>query len=340
MKKRLLALLLSATMVMSLAACGGNAAGTETGSTAGTETNKVEGTESGEEELNFYFISLMSGGAAWSRAEAGFYDACEELGINGQYLAPVERNNAVEMAELLDKAVVAKADAISGVFLSADMFGPALIKAREQGAVTSSVQLEMSEEYTDFMIGTNQKQIGVEMANAIIEYAGDKETTVMFMCGSASEVTNLQLEAFEETLKGYDNITSLGVRFDEGSAATANQILTDELRRTPELNAVVCLDSSAATIGTASFIQENGLEEDWITIGIDASGDILNYVKAGALDATMNQDFYAMGYESVKIAYEKLVNGVTPERVYDSGCYLIRPEDVDKYAEENGIALE
>ena len=33
-------------------------------------------------------------------------------------MAPVERNNTVEMAELLDKAVVAKADAIFGVELA------------------------------------------------------------------------------------------------------------------------------------------------------------------------------------------------------------------------------
>lgn len=290
-------------------------------------------------KLEFYFISLMTGGAAWSRAEQGFNDACQEFGVNGHYVAPVERNNAVEMAELLDKAVVADADAAFGVFLSTEMFGPALLKGRENGMVTGSVQLTLPEEYIDFQIGTDQAKIAEEFANAIIEFAGDKEYSVIFLCPSASEMTNMQLKAFEEKLKDHPNITSLGMRFDEGNAATANQILSDELRANPGLNAVVCLDSSAATIGTASFVQENGLEEDWITIGIDASGDILNYVKAGALDATVNQDFYAMGYNCVKMAYEKIVNGVEPAFINDSGCYLIRPEEVDTYAAENNIDL-
>ena len=186
---------------------------------------------------------------------------------------------------------------------------------------------------------TDQEKIGTEMANALIELAGDKELNVLFLGGAASEVINLQYAAVEKALEGHDNIKVIDIAFDDGSAATANQVLTDQAKTHPELNAVVCQNSSAATIGTASFIQENGLEDEWITVGIDASADILNYVKAGALDATINQDFYAMGYNCVKMAYEKIVNGTEPQFINDSGCYLIYPDDVDQYAADNGIDL-
>lgn len=291
------------------------------------------------EELDFYFIALMTGGAAWSRAEKGFNDACEELGINGQYLAPVERNSATEMATLLDQSITQEADAIIGVYISTEMFGPSLTKAQEKGIVTASVQIDLPEEYVDFNIGTNQTNIGKSFGEAIAQLADGGEYTVMFLTGSASELTNMQYQAFCDALDNYSNITCLGIYFDEGSASTANQVITDTLTACPELNAVVCLDSSAATIGCASFVDEKGLQDEWLTIGIDASADILNYVKSGALDATMNQDFYAMGYDSVKMAYELIVNGVEPSFTNDTGCYLIMPEDVDAYASENNIDL-
>lgn len=339
MKKLLAALLAAAMMAAALAGCGGSdSSSTAAGASGGAAASGASQTAAGD-PLEFYFISLMTGGAAWSRAEKGFNDACAEFGVNGHYLAPVERNNSVEMAELLDKAVVAKADAVFGVFLSTDMFGPGLLKAREQGAVTASVQLTLPEDYIDFQIGTDQEKIGTEMANALIELAGDKELNVLFLGGAASEVINLQYAAVEKALEGHDNIKVIDIAFDDGSAATANQVLTDQAKTHPELNAVVCQNSSAATIGTASFIQENGLEDEWITVGIDASADILNYVKAGALDATINQDFYAMGYNCVKMAYEKIVNGTEPQFINDSGCYLIYPDDVDQYAADNGIDL-
>jgi len=292
-----------------------------------------------DEELEFYFVSLMSGGAAWSRAEKGFYDACEELGVKGQYLAPVERNNMVEIANLIDQCITQEADAVIGVLASIEMFGPSLLKGKEQGTVLGSVQLQLPTEYVDFNIGTDQLAQGTKFGEALAELAGDKEYQVIWMCGSASEQGNMQYEGFVKALEAYPNITCLGMRFDEGSAATANQILTDELTANPGLNAVVCLDSSAATIGTASFVDEKGLEDEWLTIGIDASADILNYVKSGALDATMNQDFYAMGYESVKMAYEKIVNGVEPPYYTDTGMYLIHADEVDEYAKNAGIDL-
>lgn len=294
---------------------------------------------SNDEELEFYFISLMTGGAAWSRAEQGFNDACEEFGVSGQYLAPVERNSFTEMATLLDQCVTQEADAVFGVFASTELFGPSLTKAQEKGIVTASVQLDLSEDYVNFNIGTNQYNIGKSFAEHLATLANGGEYTVMWLCGSASELANMQYEAFCEYLADYPNITCLGMYFDEGSASTANQVLTDTLTACPELNAVVCLDSSAATIGTASFIDEKGLEDEWLTIGIDASADILNYVKSGALDATLNQDFYAMGYNCVKYAYELIVNGTEPEFTNDTGTYLIMPEDVDEYAANNGIDL-
>lgn len=292
-----------------------------------------------DEELEFYFVSLMSGGAAWSRAEQGFNDACAELGIKGQYLAPVERNNMVEIANLIDQCITQEADAMIGVLASIEMFGPSLLKGKEQGTVLGSVQLQLPTEYVDFNIGTDQLAQGTKFGEALAELAGDKEYQVIWMCGSASEQGNMQYEGFVKALEAYPNITCLGMRFDEGSAATANQILTDELTANPGLNAVVCLDSSAATIGTASFVDEKGLEDEWLTIGIDASADILNYVKSGALDATMNQDFYAMGYQSVKMAYEKIVNNVEPPYYTDTGMYLIHADEVDAYAAEAGIDL-
>ena len=338
MKKKLIGILLCVAMTSTLMAGCGSSSDDSSEETTELEETSDDTTEEAT-DLDFYFISLMSGGAAWSRAENGFLDACEELGINGQYLAPVERNSATEMAELLDKAVVAKADAIFGVWSSEEMFGPGLTNAKEYGAVTASVQMTLSEDYVDFCIGTDQEGIGEAFGEALIELADGQDVSVIFLCGSASELTNLQYAAFQDVIADEDNITDLGMRFDENSASTANQVISDEARANSDLNAVVCLDSSAATIGVASYVQEQGLEDEWITIGIDSSADILNYVLDEALDATMNQDFYAMGYESVNLAYNKIVNGEEPPFENDTGCYLILPDEVEAYAEENDIDL-
>jgi len=72
---------------------------------------------------------------------------------------------------------------------------------------------------------------------------------------------------------------------------------------------------------------------------MDDSADILNYLKAGILDATIATGNYSMGYDSVRIANDMLVNGATPEFVNDTGTIPIFPADVDAYAAENSIDL-
>ena len=46
-----------------------------------------------------------------------------------------------------------------------------------------------------------------------------------------------------------------------------------------------------------------------------------------------------MGYKSVMMAYEKIVNGTEPPFTTDTGTYLIMPADVDQYAADNNIDL-
>ncbi len=346
--KKMIALVLTLVLCLSMAACG-----TESNSpTVQTETPPTSGSveettlQANPSDIDAYAITVMSGGAAWSQFERGFYDACEELGISGYYLAPVDRNNTTQMAELLDSAVTSGGDIILGTFTSLDMFGPALQKAKESGAVTGSVQVTLNEEYCDFQIGTDQKALGVVWADTLIEYyekSGFEKLNFILGRGSASELTIAKDTALKNRLeeKGYsDRIIYLEEVFDAGSAVTAAEQYADYYKIYPELNCILCENSSAATMGAANFVQENHLEDQFITIGTDASADILNYVLDGALDCTINQDFYFMGYQGIKLAYDMLVNGNAPESYQnDSGCYLIRPEEVKDYAQKAGIDL-
>lgn len=348
--KKMITLALALALCLSLAACGtetvNSPSPSETTPVSDSSKDPVGEVKVDPSTIDAYAITVMSGGAAWSQFERGFLAACDELGINGYYLAPVDRNNLTQMAELLDSAVTANGDIILGTFSSLDMFGPGLLKSKENGAVNASVQVTLSEEYCDFQIGTDQTALGVVWADTLIEYyekSGFEKLNFILGRGTASEITVAKDTALANRLeeRGYDDkIIYLAEVFDAGSAVTAAEQYADYYKIYPELNCILCENSSAATMGAANFVQENHLEDQFITIGTDASADILNYVLDGALDCTINQDFYYMGYEGVKMAYDLLVNGKAPESYQnDSGCYLIRPEEVEEYAAIAGIDL-
>lgn len=315
--KKLIALALVLVLAMSLVACGG-----------AKDDGKIQAT----------FVGIMQGGAAWGQAEAGFYAACEELGWEGQYVAPATPNDTTVMVELTETALTNGADVLIGTYYSADIFGDVLKPAFEDGVYIASTNASISPEYENFWIGTDPVGMGISQAETLTGLAGDKEVCVVYMQTEAtSETQNQQFEAFCDYLKDYPNITVFGQEFCNSNEITAAEKMANLVKANPQINACVSADGNGC-IGVANYVDENGVKDDFIAVGIDDAADMLNYVTSGALDCTIAQDFYAMGYESCMMI-KSLMDGGTVEFDNDSGTVVIMAEDVEAYAAEKGIEL-
>ena len=80
----------------------------------------------------------MSGGAAWGQAEKGFMQACEDLGWEGQYLAPQSSNSNTDMVNLAETAITNGADVLAISVNDVEMFADMLDRAREAGVTATT----------------------------------------------------------------------------------------------------------------------------------------------------------------------------------------------------------
>lgn len=337
--KRFLSVLLSLAMVLALAACnsGGNTPSSAPSSPASSDpaSDSSSGTD---KQISATFVSLMQGGAAWSRAEAGFNDACAELGWKGQYVAPANPNDTTVMLELTETALTNKTDVLIGVYLDMDVFGDVVKKAFEDGVYVATTNTIMGPEYENFWIGTDPVGMGTTQAKTLVELAGDQEVTVVYMQTNATATTqNEQYAAFCDYLKDYSNITVFGQEYCDSNEINAAEKIGSLVRANPAINACVCADGNGC-VGIANYVDENNANDSFISVGIDDSATILNYVTSGALDCTIAQDFYKMGYESCMMI-KSLMDGGTVEFDNDSGSIVIMASDVESYAAERGIEL-
>ena len=251
----------------------------------------------------------------------------------------IEDFDGQAFSDAIDNCIIMEYDGICTVGVS-DAIIPAIERATAAGIRVYTFNSDTSEECSRVAFHGQSLYGAGELAGETLAQLIGGEGKVAIITGLFSVPAHeLRRTGGLASFAKYEGIEVVGETECHDSGDEAYTQVMDFLTANPDLNAVVCLDSSAATIGTASFVDERGLEDQWLTIGIDASADILNYVKSGALDATMNQDFYAMGYNSVKMAYEKIVNGTEPTFVNDTGTYLIMPADVDQYAADNNIDL-
>lgn len=338
--KKYLSILLALAMVLALAACGDTGSTPSAGTNSGNPSASAAPSDggSGDKQITATFVSVMQGGAAWSRAEAGFNDACKELGWSGQYVAPANPNDSTVMLELTETALTNKTDVLIGVYIDGDVFGDVVKKAFEDGVYVATANTILGPEYENFWIGTDPAGMGITQAKTLADLAGDQEVTVVYMQTNATATTqNDQYAAFCDYLKDYSNITVFGQEYCDSNEINAAERINNLVRASPAINACVCADGNGC-IGIANYVDENNANDSFISVGIDDSASILNYVTSGALDCTIAQDFYKMGYQSCMMI-KSLMDGGSVEFDNDSGTIVIMASDVESYAAERGIEL-
>ena len=336
--KKVFAFALSLVLAASLVSCGTSAGSTSSAAPAeGSDPASASPAAAGE-KISATFVGVMKGGAAWGQAEAGFYAACAELGWEGQYVAPSTPNDTTVMVELTESALTNGANVLIGTYYSADIFGDVLKPAFEKGTYVASTNAFMTPDIQNFWIGTDPAGMGITQAKTLVDLVGGAECTVVYLQTQAtSETQNQQFAAFSEELKNTPNIKIWGQEFCNSDSVAAAEKISNLVKANPQINAVVCADGNGC-LGVANYVDETGNKDSFFSVGIDDAAEMLAYVTSGALDCTIAQDFYAMGYESCMMI-KKLMDGGEVPFDNDSGTVVIKAADVEQYAADKGIAL-
>lgn len=290
-----------------------------------------------EDTIVCYSFGVMSGGPAWGQYQNGFYAACEELGWEGHYLCPTTDNNMSELFNLHDTAISNGADVMIPCVTDTEAMSDILQRAVDQGIVM--VGINQADPHFPAMIGTDVVNLGHRVAEALVACMGDKEIHVVTMQTSlALQDQSSEVDAFEEKLLELRPDAEI-VRREEcnSSAQTSQDKLSAICLANPETNSFVSFDCNAG-LGAATYVESEGLQDEFCVIGIDDAVENLRAIKDGTMAATVAQMWYDMGYGAVMLAND-LRNGKEVPAKTDSGSTILMPEDVDAWAEKMNIDL-
>ena len=173
-----------------------------------------------EGPVKAYAVTVMSGGAAWGRFEAGFMEACEELGWEGHYLAPSTANDYTAMVQLTETALNDGADVLAVCVSDTGLFQEVLQRAKDAGVTLIGVAAGM-EEYMSALVGTDAVQLGVNTADTLVELMGDKPIHVATGQTLFSiEMQNVQVQSFIDRLAEIRPDAVVVDRFENNSVAS------------------------------------------------------------------------------------------------------------------------
>jgi len=180
-------------------------------------------------------------------------------------------------------------------------------------------------------IGSPIVQSGELLMQGIADVLGGKGNIVE-LHGAYGHMPQIgRHQGIMNVLENYPNIKVIYEDTANWSRAEAmtkmENILRTELR--DQVDAVVAHNDEMA-IGAMKAVEETGLLDKIAIGGIDATPEMLQFLKEGKVEVTVFQDAIGQGRKAVEVA-AKVVHGEPVESYYWIPYELVKPEDADKY---------
>ena len=306
MKRKALAVLLAATMVMGLAGCGAkDTAATDTAATedtAATDTAEAtddttaatDGAVASVEGMSVAFIPKVTGNAFFESANDGAQKYAADWGIEVQYMGNATAG-AAEQVEVINQAVNAGVDAICISTVDAAGVSDALKSAQDAGIVVCTWDSDANVDDRALMVsqGTPETlgKMLVDMGVDGLEKRGkDPAKDEIKYCWHYSQATvtdqnSWQVAGEAYIAENYPNWVNVAPDnyYSEQDAEKAVSVGASVLDNHSDVDLIICNDSTALP-GQLQAAQNKGLTKDDITItGFASPNSIKEYCKAGVL---------------------------------------------------------
>ena len=335
--KKLIALLLALVMVVGLVACG---AKEEAAPEAAPEAEAAP--EETADAPYIIMVNALNGHPVYEQQAEAARKAAEDYGVNLEIIGP-SMGTATLVADYvaaMENAITLQPDAII-----CEPFDPALFtcvtQAHEAGipVFCTSNGTDNTEEYIS-CTGTDNTQYGITAADMIAEATGGK-ANLLVVLGNLTTVNQVeQLEGIKSRIaEAYPDMKVVDAVADENDLSKAVTLFQDNFNAYPEIDTVVMLESTGGP-GAAQVAKE--MNKEVRILDIDAVAETIANIQAGTEWATLAQNFFKRGYESVRMAYEYLTQDGQVEygQFVDSATVLITAENAPTYEEDLWAAVK
>lgn len=264
----------------------------------------------------------------WQSVHAGADAAAKETGIEIVWKGPAQETDYTAQINIVEDAINQR---VSGIVLAPshnEALVPIVERARREGIPVTIFDSGISTENYVSYVATDNRAGGVIAAERLAEKLGGKGRVAIVGVKAGSVSTDQREEGFQETIKQkYPGIEIVAFQYGEANAAKSLDRATDILTAHPDLNGMFASNESS-TIGAVQAIKQKGLTGKVTLVGFDSSPNLIEDLKAGAIDSLVLQNPFKMGYEGVKTLVAKL-NGQEPPRIIDTGVKLLTRENLD-----------
>lgn len=264
----------------------------------------------------------------WKSVEAGAQAAGRDFNVDIRWKGPAQETDYTGQINIVEDAIATRVDGIVLAPSHGDALVPAVLRANQAGIPITIFDSGISTDKYLAYVATDNRQGGVVGAERMGEKLGGKGQVAILGVKKGSVSTDQREEGFQDTIqKKFPGIKIVQFLYGDADRSKSLDRATDILTAHPDLNGIFASNESSS-VGAVQAIKQKNLQGKVILVGFDSSPNLLEDVKAGAIDSLVLQDPYKMGYEGVRTIVDKL-NGKEPQRMMDTGVKLLTKENME-----------
>ncbi len=264
----------------------------------------------------------------WQSVHAGAEQAAKENGVEIMWKGPEHEIDYAAQINIVEDAINRRVDGIVLAPTHKDALVPIVERAGREGIPVAIFDSGIGTENYVSYVATNNVQGGAVAADRLATRLGGKGKVAILGVKAGSVSTDQREQGFQDTIKQkYPGIEIVAFQYGEADRARSLDRATDILTAHPELNGFFASNESS-TVGVVQALKQKGLGGKVILVGFDSSPNLIDDLKAGAIDSLVLQNPFKIGYESVKAMAAKL-NGQTPPRLIDTGVALLTKDNLE-----------
>ena len=264
----------------------------------------------------------------WQSVHAGAESAAKELGVEITWNGPAQETDYTGQSNIVEDAINRRVDGIVLAPTHKDALTPVVERAAREGIPVTIMDSGIGTDKYVSYVATDNRQGGSVAAERLGERLGGKGKIAILGVKAGSVSTDEREQGFQDTIKQkYPGIEIVAFQYGESDRAKSLDRATDILTAHPDLNGFFASNESS-TVGAVQAIKQKGLAGKVILVGFDSSPNLIDDLRAAAIDSLVLQNPFKMGYEAVKAMVAKL-NGQEPPKRVDTGVKLLTKENID-----------
>lgn len=265
----------------------------------------------------------------WVAVEKGAKAAARDLNVDIEWNGAPSETEYARQIQIVDSMINRRVDGLAVAATERKALVASVDRAMKQGIPVTIFDSGIeSENYTSY-VATNNYEGGQLAGRALAKLIGGKGKVGLIMHAPGSASTMDRERGFTDVIeKEFPQITIAAKQYGMSDRSKARAAAENMLTANPDL-AGFFGSSEPSTTGASLAVKARGLAGKVKVVAFDASDNLVDDMKDGAIQAMVVQDPFQIGYDAVKTLVDKL-NGKEPAKRIDLSAKVIFADEINK----------